>query len=52
MAENVTAPISEMDPLGGKPVCGSGEEVGEYDLGLHVAALCKCSFPVERRSIN
>lgn len=24
-----------------KPVCGGGEEVGEYDLPLHVAALCK-----------
>jgi hypothetical protein len=46
MAENVTVPISEMDPLGGKPVCGSGEEVGEYDLGLHVAALCKCMSPL------
>lgn len=27
-----------------KPVCGGGEEVGEYDLPLHVAALCElCS---------
>lgn len=25
----------------GKPQCGGGEEVGEYDLGLHVAGLCK-----------
>lgn len=25
----------------GKPKCGGGEEVGEYDLGLHVAGLCK-----------
>lgn len=24
-----------------KPVCGGGEEAGEYDLPLHVAALCK-----------
>lgn len=24
-----------------KPVCGGGEEQGEYDLPLHVAALCK-----------
>ncbi|KAK3402214.1 Zinc/iron permease [Sordaria brevicollis] len=24
---------------GGKPKCGGGEEVGEYDLGLHVAGL-------------
>lgn len=23
-----------------KPACGSGEEQGEYDLPLHVAALC------------
>lgn len=23
-----------------KPACGSGEEVGEYDLPLHVVALC------------
>ncbi|KAK4126876.1 Zinc/iron permease [Parathielavia appendiculata] len=28
-----------MESLGGKPVCGSGEVVGEYDLALHVAAL-------------
>ncbi|KAL2257237.1 hypothetical protein VTK26DRAFT_454 [Humicola hyalothermophila] len=28
-----------MDPMDGKPVCGSGEEVGEYDLALHVVAL-------------
>jgi len=25
-----------------KPVCGSEGEVGEYDLGLHVAGLCRC----------
>lgn len=24
-----------------KPACGSGEEAGEYDLPLHVVALCK-----------
>ena len=24
-----------------KPVCGGGEEVGEYDVGLHVAGLCE-----------
>jgi hypothetical protein len=41
MAENVTAPVSDMALMGGKPVCGSGEEAGEYDLGLHVAALCE-----------
>lgn len=23
-----------------KPACGSGEEVGEYDLPLHVIGLC------------
>lgn len=23
-----------------KPACGSGEEAGEYDLPLHVVALC------------
>ncbi|KAK4100504.1 Zinc/iron permease [Parathielavia hyrcaniae] len=28
-----------MEPLGGKPVCGGSKGVGEYDLGLHVAAL-------------
>ncbi|KAJ4293948.1 hypothetical protein N0V88_005462 [Collariella sp. IMI 366227] len=39
MAENATTPIAVMDPLGGKPVCGSDKEIGEYDLGLHVAAL-------------
>ncbi|KAG7286565.1 hypothetical protein NEMBOFW57_008876 [Staphylotrichum longicolle] len=39
MAENVTAPIAEMDLISGKPACGSGQEPGEYDLGLHVAAL-------------
>jgi hypothetical protein len=45
MAENATAPIAEMDLTGGKPQCGSGQEIGEYDLGLHVAALCKSSAP-------
>ncbi|KAL2019903.1 hypothetical protein VTK56DRAFT_9078 [Thermocarpiscus australiensis] len=34
-----TAHVSERDLMGGKPVCGSGEEEGEYDLPLHVAAL-------------
>ena len=54
MAENVTPPVSAMDPMGGKPVCGSGEVVGEYDLGLHVAALCKsrCSSTTAMEYIN
>jgi solute carrier family 39 (zinc transporter), member 1/2/3 len=54
MAENVTPPASVMDPMGGKPVCGSGQEVGEYDLGLHVAALCKsrCSSTPMMEDIN
>jgi hypothetical protein len=31
-----------------KPQCGSGEEVGEYDLPLHVAGLCKLGgFPMQ-----
>ena len=46
MADNVTAPISEIDLMSGKPACGSGQEVGEYDLGLHVAALCKSRWPL------
>lgn len=42
MADDATAAAPDMDLLmGGKPKCGSGEEVGEYDLGLHVAGLCK-----------
>ena len=41
MSDSVTAPVSGLDLMSGKPACGSGEEVGEYDLGLHVAALCK-----------
>ncbi|KAK4243319.1 Zinc/iron permease [Corynascus novoguineensis] len=39
MAEDATASVPAMDLMEGKPQCGSGEEVGEYDLGLHVAAL-------------
>ncbi|GAB1316019.1 Fe(2+) transport protein 3 [Madurella fahalii] len=39
MAEDATGQVSEMDLTGGKPLCGSGQEVGDYDLGLHVAAL-------------
>ncbi|KAL2187244.1 Zinc/iron permease [Thermothelomyces heterothallicus CBS 203.75] len=40
MADDATAAAPDMDLLmGGKPKCGSGEEVGEYDLGLHVAGL-------------
>ncbi|EGS19818.1 uncharacterized protein CTHT_0043030 [Thermochaetoides thermophila DSM 1495] len=39
MADNVSVPVSDLNPTEGKPVCGSGDEVGEYDLGLHVAAL-------------
>ena len=41
MADNVSVPVSDLNPSEGKPVCGSGDEVGEYDLGLHVVALCK-----------
>lgn len=41
MADNFTSPVSDMDLMEAKPICGSGQEVGEYDLGLHVAALCK-----------
>jgi hypothetical protein len=43
------ADTAEMDLTGGKPACGSGEEPGEYDLGLHVAALCKSRHPITRR---
>lgn len=25
-----------------KPKCGSGPEEGEYDLPLHIAAVCQC----------
>ncbi|KAL2266070.1 hypothetical protein VTJ83DRAFT_5422 [Remersonia thermophila] len=32
-------PEAGIEPIEGKPVCGSGQEVGEYDLPLHVAAL-------------
>src|SRR5690349_6545750 len=45
MAENATTPIADMDLTGGKPQCGSGQEIGEYDLGLHVAALCTSRGP-------
>lgn len=24
-----------------KPVCGGGQEAGEYDVGLHTAGLCE-----------
>lgn len=41
MAQDGASTIADMDLMSGKPACGSGEEVGEYDLGLHVAALCK-----------
>ncbi|CCC09900.1 hypothetical protein SMACR_03456 [Sordaria macrospora] len=35
-----SAPDSGMNIMNsGKPQCGGGEEVGEYDLGLHVAGL-------------
>ena len=39
------SPVAHASPLedGGKPLCGSGEEVGEYDLGIHVLGLCKFS---------
>ncbi|KAK4145205.1 Zinc/iron permease [Dichotomopilus funicola] len=39
MAQDGASAVSDMDLMSGKPACGSGEEVGEYDLGLHVAAL-------------
>lgn len=26
-----------------KPVCGGGEEAGEYDVGLHTVGLCEYS---------
>ncbi|KAL1841885.1 hypothetical protein VTJ49DRAFT_6484 [Mycothermus thermophilus] len=45
MADDSTIPFIAMEPeagiepIEGKPICGSGEEVGEYDLPLHVAAL-------------
>ncbi|RYP31526.1 hypothetical protein DL768_011172 [Monosporascus sp. mg162] len=34
-----------------KPVCGGGREVGEYDLGLHVAGLC-AGFPVAAKKVK
>lgn len=37
------ATVRPATPLNtGKPQCGGGEEVGEYDLPLHVLGLCKC----------
>ncbi|KAK3332152.1 Zinc/iron permease [Cercophora scortea] len=36
---NATAQAAGGDLLDGKPQCGSGEEVGDYDLGLHVLGL-------------
>ncbi|KAK3381657.1 Zinc/iron permease [Podospora didyma] len=38
---DATSPVAHASPLedGGKPLCGSGEEVGEYDLGIHVLGL-------------
>jgi len=44
MAGNVTTPISVVEPMSGKPVCGSEKDGGTYDLGLHVAALCRSSW--------
>ncbi|KAK4242816.1 hypothetical protein C8A03DRAFT_29053 [Achaetomium macrosporum] len=49
-----------MDPTGGKPVCGSGEEVGEYDLALHVvglflvlaASIIGAGFPVVAKKVK
>lgn len=37
----VPAATAATDIMEGKPLCGGGEEVGEYDLPLHVLALCK-----------
>lgn len=41
MAEHMNMTMAEMEPMDGKPVCGSGKDAGEYDLGLHVLGLCK-----------
>ena len=35
------SPPATAAPTSDKPVCGSDSEEGEYDLPLHVAALCK-----------
>lgn len=40
-AATSAAPATLTPQNGGKPQCGSGEDAGEYDLPLHVAALCK-----------
>ncbi|AEO64330.1 uncharacterized protein THITE_2042204 [Thermothielavioides terrestris NRRL 8126] len=46
--------------MGGKPACGSGKEVGEYDLGLHVlglflvlaASIAGAGFPVVAKKVK
>jgi hypothetical protein len=36
--ENLTSSVMDLDT--GKPLCGGGQQAGEYDLGIHVAGLC------------
>lgn len=35
-----------------KPACGSGEEVGEYDLPLHVIGLCTYTMSTDMGQID
>ena len=39
-----TATAGLLDEAPGKPECRGDAEVGEYDLPLHVAALCKSNM--------
>lgn len=60
MAETMNTTIADMEPMNGKPVCGSGKEVGEYDLGLHVlglflvlaASIFGAGFPVVAKKVK
>ncbi|KAK3349943.1 Zinc/iron permease [Lasiosphaeria hispida] len=57
---NATAESSDLGLLGGKPVCGGGQEVGEYDLPIHVlglflvliASIFGAGFPVAAKKLK
>jgi len=47
MATDIMADGTHMAAMmmDGKPVCGGDQQVGEYDVGIHVLGLCKSSGP-------
>ncbi|KAK0707456.1 Zinc/iron permease [Lasiosphaeris hirsuta] len=59
-SNNATAASSGLGLLDGKPVCGSGQEVGEYDLPIHVlglflvllASIFGAGFPVAAKKLS